>query len=514
MRLDTDFPLQTLSSEPVNEPYPARDDTEKPGRKASNWLRPEEDVVIKRRGSVQEGNDPALWSLATNQATLHYVAEEAGVSEEQESSTADGEPSLEYLDGGFGWAIVASTFVITFHFLGYLYSWGVIQADLLGKGLASSQLLSVVGGLQAFWNAAGCIPAELLIRRIGVRKTTLLGVILNSLAVLLASFSTKSLGGLIFLQGIVAGIACAILFMSSIVAQIVGSHRVNQAIGAIELVSSIGFLAGPISGGALLDAFGGPEAGAEAYKPAMYLVGGTTFAQDKESLSTSIATNDTRGGTTVSSGTGPEPSCNTPGTGDPDDISLPGRSSHDGGTPAIRSDAQRGIKIEDYAEVKIDRQVRHDIIIVRLRDVGESLEVEMKLPLDTAQNETAGIGLITNWWKMMCLSKGMSDQGRSYYRQEVIALLDKEEQAKEAIGSNSASTSSTGTVAVECQTTMTSLTDQAFVLASFIVVFCKRGARRLSSENIFSFVALSHGGALWVKATSLTVEKKNTMTSV
>lgn len=57
----------------------------------------------------------------------------------------------------------------------------------------------------------------------------------------------------------------------------------------------LGFLAGPVSGGALLDAFGGPEAGAEAYKPAMvsrpvcihvsadvvalqYLVGGTTFA--------------------------------------------------------------------------------------------------------------------------------------------------------------------------------------------------------------------------------------------
>lgn len=31
----------------------------------------------------------------------------------------------------------------------------------------------------------------------------------------------------------------------------------------------VGFLAGPVSGGALLDAFGGPEAGASAYKPAM-----------------------------------------------------------------------------------------------------------------------------------------------------------------------------------------------------------------------------------------------------
>ncbi|KAI5454814.1 hypothetical protein NCC49_003696 [Naganishia albida] len=421
--------------------------------------------VTKRRGSILEDNkdgEPASAAVP--------------VLEQDESA-------VEYLDGGFGWAIVASTFLIAFHFLGYLYAWGVIQAHLLSRGLATSQLLSVIGGLQAFFNAAGCMPSEWLIRKLGLRRTCILGVTLNSLAVLLASFSTESLGGLIFLQGIVAGIACAILFMcvyplpgqwflrkrgiatgitscgggiggavwsiiiqklidrfgltwayrfmalsfmvfgipaalilkpgvvrprptptaaaaprtersiyrspnflrllaacfivsypffipaffipqytislgyssstgalfgaiynvasgvgrigfgvfadilvgnltswivalsavavsslcvwpfaygkgvialfavlagmgsggyfslqSSIVAQIVGQHRVGAAIGAIELVSSIGFLAGPVSGGALLDAFGGPEVGASAYKPAMYLVGGTTFA--------------------------------------------------------------------------------------------------------------------------------------------------------------------------------------------------------------------------------------------
>lgn len=51
--------------------------------------------------------------------------------------------------------------MIAFHFLGFLYGWGVIQAHLLGKGLASSQLLSVIGGLQAFFNAAGCMPVSL-----------------------------------------------------------------------------------------------------------------------------------------------------------------------------------------------------------------------------------------------------------------------------------------------------------------------------------------------------------------
>ncbi|KAJ9108703.1 hypothetical protein QFC21_000023 [Naganishia friedmannii] len=311
MKLDTNLPGPTLARESIDTPYiTTTNNPTKLTPKTGDWLCTEPDAQIKRRGSVQAGNDFALRPLSRNRPASQDGTEAVeGAGREQGAPTIDEEPSVEYLDGGFGWAIVASTFVITFHFLGFLYSWGVIQADLLGKGLASSQLLSVVGGLQAFWNAAGCIPAAWIIQRIGVRKTTVFGVVLNSLAVLLASFSTESLGGLIFLQGIVAGIACGALFMvsadwalaflriswseftvlagmgsggyfslqSSIVAQIVGSHRVNQAIGAIELASSIGFLAGPISGGALLDAFGGPSAGAEAYKPAMYLVGGTTF---------------------------------------------------------------------------------------------------------------------------------------------------------------------------------------------------------------------------------------------
>jgi MFS family permease len=55
----------------------------------------------------------------------------------------------------------------------------------------------------------------------------------------------------------------------SIVGQLVGSHRIDKAIGIIELIESVGFFAGPVTAGLLLDAFGGPEAGPAAYRPAM-----------------------------------------------------------------------------------------------------------------------------------------------------------------------------------------------------------------------------------------------------
>lgn len=56
---------------------------------------------------------------------------------------------------------------------------------------------------------------------------------------------------------------------SAIVSQILGSHRVNAGISWLEVGGSFGYLAGPISAGALLDAFGGADDGAAPYRPAM-----------------------------------------------------------------------------------------------------------------------------------------------------------------------------------------------------------------------------------------------------
>jgi MFS family permease len=55
---------------------------------------------------------------------------------------------------------------------------------------------------------------------------------------------------------------------SAIVSQILGSHRVNVGISWLEVSGSFGYLAGPISAGALLDAFGGADQGAKPYRPA------------------------------------------------------------------------------------------------------------------------------------------------------------------------------------------------------------------------------------------------------
>ena len=58
-------------------------------------------------------------------------------------------------------------------------------------------------------------------------------------------------------------------FQSSIVSQVLGSHRLGQGMGWLEVAESFGYFAGPVSAGALLQALGGPNVGAAQYRPAM-----------------------------------------------------------------------------------------------------------------------------------------------------------------------------------------------------------------------------------------------------
>jgi len=48
--------------------------------------------------------------------------------------------------------------MLLFQYLGVLYSWGVIQAELSRTRLASSLQLSLIGATAAFCLAFGCLP--------------------------------------------------------------------------------------------------------------------------------------------------------------------------------------------------------------------------------------------------------------------------------------------------------------------------------------------------------------------
>lgn len=169
----------------------------------------------------------------------------------------------EDVDGNYGWVIVASehqrpllaqlpvticahvhfplgSFLIVFNYLGLLYSWGVIQAELVEQEVNSTKMLSIVGGLQTFFSAAGsplvsdsgvwfCVgepsidphthgisQAAILIRKIGPKWSAVIATLTQAMGYILSSFCFKSYAGLLILQGIIVGNACALNFMTTV----------------------------------------------------------------------------------------------------------------------------------------------------------------------------------------------------------------------------------------------------------------------------------------------------------
>jgi hypothetical protein len=109
-------------------------------------------------------------------------------------------------DGGYGWVVVFGCAIVTWWFVGTSYSWGVMQGALVKQGLSSPATLSFVGSLSAALISALAIVNGRVVRRLGARKTALLGVMLLGFSELMSSFAVTNVAGLFVTSGVVLGL--------------------------------------------------------------------------------------------------------------------------------------------------------------------------------------------------------------------------------------------------------------------------------------------------------------------
>ncbi|GKT62942.1 major facilitator superfamily transporter [Colletotrichum tofieldiae] len=109
-------------------------------------------------------------------------------------------------EGGYGWVVVGGCFVIAWWIIGTSYSWGVIQSALIDDGLGTPAVLSFVGSLAAALISATAIVNSRVMRRIGPRKTGLLGIALLGVSELLSSFAVKNVGAMFATSGVIMGL--------------------------------------------------------------------------------------------------------------------------------------------------------------------------------------------------------------------------------------------------------------------------------------------------------------------
>lgn len=109
-------------------------------------------------------------------------------------------------DSAHGWVVVAASSSSLFLYMGVIYSWGIVQADLAKKSNMSLTALTFVGSLAASFMCSICIPVRKCIQRFGYQKTAFAGALLLGLGEFLSSWVTEHVGALFVTHGVIFGI--------------------------------------------------------------------------------------------------------------------------------------------------------------------------------------------------------------------------------------------------------------------------------------------------------------------
>ncbi|KAJ2757071.1 hypothetical protein GGI19_000312 [Coemansia pectinata] len=122
-------------------------------------------------------------------------------------------------DGGYGWVVVACSFLLEFFAEGPISAFGVFQEYYVNerfKGHTSNATISLVGVLNGSCMAILGVVSGKLCERYGYRIVPMCGIILLSLGYLLASFASEP-WHLLLTQGVLCGIGTALTFMPALV---------------------------------------------------------------------------------------------------------------------------------------------------------------------------------------------------------------------------------------------------------------------------------------------------------
>lgn len=109
-------------------------------------------------------------------------------------------------DGGYAWVVIGACAVLTWWFVGTTYCWGVLQAAMLEDGLSTPATLCFLGSLPVSLISVLAIVNSRVIRVLGTRWASIMGVLIMGVSEILSSFAVKSLAGLFVTGGALLGI--------------------------------------------------------------------------------------------------------------------------------------------------------------------------------------------------------------------------------------------------------------------------------------------------------------------
>ncbi|XP_004926683.2 monocarboxylate transporter 14 [Bombyx mori] len=127
-----------------------------------------------------------------------------------------GDDKVSIPDGGWGWVVVFSSFVISMIADGISFSFGLLYIEFLEEFQASKSTTAWIGSLFIAVPLLSGPVMSALVDRYGCRSMTILGGIISTLGFVLASIST-TLEMMMITFGVIAGLGLGLVYVTAVV---------------------------------------------------------------------------------------------------------------------------------------------------------------------------------------------------------------------------------------------------------------------------------------------------------
>lgn len=119
-------------------------------------------------------------------------------------------------DGGWGWVVVGSSFIISMIADGISFSFGLLYIEFLDEFQASKSTTAWIGSLFIAVPLLSGPVMSALVDRYGCRSMTILGGIISTIGFVLASIS-RSLEMMMITFGVIAGLGLGLVYVTAVV---------------------------------------------------------------------------------------------------------------------------------------------------------------------------------------------------------------------------------------------------------------------------------------------------------
>lgn len=118
-----------------------------------------------------------------------------------------------HLDTWRGWVVVTAAALSLFMYMGVIYSWGILQAEMADTKGYSLTTLTFVGSLATSFMVALCILVGKLVRKFGYRRIAMSGAVFLGLGEFLSSWVVDHLWALFITHGILFGVGGGLIIL-------------------------------------------------------------------------------------------------------------------------------------------------------------------------------------------------------------------------------------------------------------------------------------------------------------